>query len=76
MKAIATKSAGKVMHMIFNRYGVIYDHVVPPHTTVTAAYYSDILHHRLLHYLCQKSPDKIRRAVFSAMTMPVLILLA
>ena len=43
-KAKVVSSAGKVMVIsFFDIHGMVYQHVVPAHTTVTGAYYRDVL---------------------------------
>ena len=60
-KAIVWNSAGKVMHMVFfDRQGLVYDHAVPRHTTVTSTYYSNVLRSQLLRHLRTKRPEKVK----------------
>ena len=60
-KALVRRSAGKVMHMVFlDRDGLVYDHEVPPHTTVTSAYYSQVLKVDLKRHIRAKRPEKVQ----------------
>lgn len=57
-KAKVQPSAGKVMHLVFfDKIGVIYDHVVPRHTTITARYYSNVLKGPLKTKMAAKRPE-------------------
>ena len=48
------------MHMVFfDRDGLVCDHAVPPHTTVTARYYSGVLKSNLRRQLRSKRPEKM-----------------
>lgn len=56
-KAKTAKSAGKVMHLIFlDKFGIIYDHIVPRGHTVTGEYYSNVLRGPLKAKLKKKRP--------------------
>lgn len=60
-KGLVKPSAGKVMHMVFfDRDGLVYDHSLPPHTTVTAQYYSSVLTSSFRRHLRSKRPDKVQ----------------
>jgi histone-lysine N-methyltransferase SETMAR len=59
-KAMRTKSTNKEMHLIFfDIGGIVYDHAVPPHTTVTGQYYADVLDHPLTRHLRNKRPNLV-----------------
>ena len=49
------------MHMVFfDRQGLVYDHAVPRHTTVTSAYYSNVLRSQLLRHLRTERSEKVK----------------
>ena len=55
LKAGKSKSAGKVMHLVFfDSQGIIYDHIIPRHTTVNAEYYSEVLRGPFMQCMRQK----------------------
>lgn len=59
-KAKVVPSAGKVMVItFFDCNGMIYQHAVPPHTTVTAAYYTSVLA-TLRKHIAKKRPELSR----------------
>jgi histone-lysine N-methyltransferase SETMAR len=60
-KAIISKSAGKVMAIIFcDTYSVVLNHFVPPKTTVTRNYYATLLRTELMAAIRRKSPHLLR----------------
>ena len=56
-KALVSKSAGKVMAIIFcDIYGVLLNHFVPTKTTVTGSYYATLLRSELMSAIRKKRP--------------------
>ena len=59
-KAFISKSAGKVMAIIFcDIQGIILNHFIPPKTTVTGNYYATVIKSELLRAI-KKSPHTLR----------------
>jgi len=57
-KAKVSRSAGKVMHLIFfDHQGVIYDHRVPKGQTITGEYYSSVLKRQLMKKMRKRRPE-------------------
>ncbi|XP_062572230.1 protein GVQW3-like [Saccostrea cucullata] len=61
LKARVTKSAGKVMLIVFCEInGIILNHMVPPKTSVTGDYYARAIKSDLMTAVKKKCPDLIR----------------
>lgn len=61
IKARLSKSAGKVMSIIFcDSKGIILNHMVPPKTTVTGQYYATLLKSELYKTVKRKRPELIQ----------------
>ena len=60
-KALISRSAGKVMAIIFcDIQGIILNHLVPPKTTVTGNYYVSVIKSDLLPAIKRKRPQLMR----------------
>ena len=63
-KALISKSAGKVMAIIFcDIQGIILNHFVPPKTTVTGNYYATVIQSELLLAIKRKHPHLERSGI-------------
>ena len=63
-KALISKSAGKVMAIIFcDIQGIILNHFVPPKTTVTRNYYATVIKSELLPAIKRKRPHLERSGI-------------
>lgn len=60
VKAIRARAAIKVMHItFFDKKGILFDHAVPPRTTVNGDYYLNILRTGLRQAIRRKRPELI-----------------
>ena len=63
-KALISRSAGKVMAIIFcDIQGIILNHFVPPKTTVTGNYYASVIKSDLLPGIKRKRPQLMRSGI-------------
>ena len=63
-KALISRSAGKVMAIIFcDIQGIILNHFVPPKTTVTGNYYASVIKSDLLPAIKRKRPQLRRSGI-------------
>ena len=63
-KALISRSAGKVMAIIFcDIHGIILNQFVPPKTTVTGNYYASVIKSDLLPAIKRKCPQLMRSGI-------------